>query len=351
MEGTSLCIVTMDRADKLSQQIGAIRKFANEPYEIIVVDNGSSDTKALDLLNKLAEEGIFVLRNIENLGLSVATNQGLAAGKYDCLIHLDDDCLITHRGWNQRMRNHVMREEVGLVHPMQTPHSIQHDGYQEITWGLGICWAMPKALFEDIGGYDPQLYHQNECDLGLRVRLAGFRVAGISDFTVQHNDGGGERPAAALVREHMGVVQFRDKWTQYFRGRDWDYGTQPLYLMQHWPPDQEFWRRYALEHGVNLNPAPPAYRKGVNGTPTDPHVPEIREEFEQFVDDQKMNVMINGQRFLVWRELRNDYTYWEWEYNPEGYKNDRLKAIARWHELTGETYTGYVWPPNMLRPQ
>jgi glycosyltransferase involved in cell wall biosynthesis len=344
MEGTSLCIVTLDRPKQLAQQVKAIRDHATGTYEIIIVDNGSGQ-RGQALLDEFEADGVMVIRNEENLGLSVATNQGLEAGQYDTLVHLDDDALITSPGWNQIMRDYLMREEIGLVKPTSSPHSIQHDDYQEITWGLGICWAIGKELFGKIGGYDPRLYHQNECDMDLRVRMSGLQVAAIQNFVVKHNDGGGPRSDMSFAREHIGVVQFRDKWCKYFRGENWNYGTEPLYLMQHWPPDQDFWNRYALSNGVNLNPAPEEY-------PSEVALREVhaREVFDQYVDDSRQKIVINGVKWLVWRDIRNDYTHWSWQANPDGYMRDREKAIARWYELTGELYEGYEWPVGHLKP-
>lgn len=347
MEGTSICIVTMDRAGKLSQLVKSIISYTAEPYEIIIIDNGSQQ-EGLDFLDSLEPKGFNIIRNSTNLGLSVATNQGLAEGKYDCLIHMDDDALIKTRGWNQTMRDFVMRDEIGLVHPMDTPHSIQHEDYQEISWGLGICWAMPKILFDDIGGYDPGLYHQNECDLGLRVRMTGLQIAGISNFKVIHNDEGGKRSDISLAREHLGVVQFRDKWSQYFRGRYWNYGTEPIYLMQHWPPDQDFWHRYALSNGINLNPTPGEMTQEVIATHPEFNS-DIREKFDQYIDEHNQKIRIGRTEWLVWRDIRNDYTHWEWEFNSGAYDYDRNLAISNWYELTGELYTGYEWPFNLLR--
>ena len=342
-EGTSLCIVTLDRPEKLAQQVKAIRTHATGEYEIIIVDNGSGP-RVQGLLSEFEASGITIIRNGENLGLSVATNQGLEAGKYDALIHLDDDALIGSPGWNQVMRDFLMRPEIGIVKPTRSLHCIDHGDYQEIPWGLGICWGITKELFDDIGGYDPQLYHQNECDMDLRCRMAGFRVAAIQHFSVKHNDGSGPRSEMSLARENFGTVQFRDKWCQYFRGRDWNFGTQPLYLMQHWPPDQEFFRRFSLAHGVDLNPAP----EGMSAEVSTVH--EIREEFDKKLLDNNMKILINGTQWLVWRDLKNDYAHWEWKHNPHVYEEGRQGHIDNWERLTGEQYTGYKWPHNLLRP-
>lgn len=346
--GTSVCVVTMDRPDTLLATLQSLYASLAQPYEIIVVDNASTNDQQLRILDDAETHGVKVIRNTENLGLSMATNQGFEAASFDTLIHMDDDVLIHQSGWNHVMSSYMETyPKVGMVVPSSDGLSIQRDGYREITWGLGMCWAIRKAIVDDIGGYDPQLWHQNECDMALRVRMAGYHVAGIQDVHVIHNDPGGTRSDLSLAREHLGCVQFRDKWTSYFRGRDWTYGTQPLYLMQHWPPDQEFFRLFALQNGVNLNPPPDV---AFEDWPMagQPHDPEKWGKLDHLRGQQSIN--IQGYNFLIYRDLRNDYCHWEWMHNPEGYNIDRDKAIERWFELTGVRYDGYKWKSNLLRP-
>ncbi len=340
MEGTSIALLAMDKLKILPKTIISLNETLVEPYEVIVVDNGSLDSRVRDLLDyQEANYGWTIIRNEENRGLSVGTNQGLEEGLYDCLIHLDDDCVIKDRGWNQTMRSYFDDPKIGMVVPSQQLEHIKHDRYQELRWGLGMCWAIRKELFDDIGGYDPQLYHQNECDMALRVRMAGYHVAGIGDINAIHNDPGGLRSDISLAREHIGCIQFRDKWCSYFRGRDWNYGTQPLYLMQHWPPDQEFLRQFAWQEGVDLNPPPRDLDE------------DFKTRWGQF-DHLAGELMLEmaGQNYMIYRDVRNDYTHWDYRYNPDVYTVDREQAIARWYELTGELYEGYKWPVNLLRP-
>lgn len=340
MEGTSICLVTRDRPLTLTTTMRALRQFLVEPFEVIVVDNASSQHETLSLLRQCEEWGWNVVRNNKNVGLSKATNQGLALGRYDCLIHLDDDALLEQLGWNQGMRSYFQYPQVGLVMPFRGSEFIDQEEYMEIRWGLGLAWAMRKSLFDDIGGYDPQLLHQNECDLCLRVRMAGFHVAGISTVQAFHNEPSGPRTDLSLAREHLGVVQFRDKWTSFFRGRGWNYGTLPLYLMQHWPPDQEWYRRFALQNGVELNPAP-------EGAKIDTSPGSVLGLTEETAVKIERRILIRGQWYLAYCDLRNDYSYFETE--GEGYTVDRQQAIDRWFVLTGERYEGYC-RPNLLKP-
>lgn len=341
MSGISIAVVTMNKPRVLQQTLQALLENTFGTHEIIIVDNGSTDQEQLKVL-EWAESFAKVVRNASNLGLSTATNQGLELGQYETLVHMDDDCVVRTRGWDTIMSEYFSNyPKIGMLVPMASGEYLQEDGYQQIRWGLGMFWGIRKSLFDTIGGYDPQLVHQNECDMALRVRMSGYHVAQTTRFGVFHNDPGGPKSDVAAAREHIGCVQFRDKWCSYFRGPEWNYGTQPLYLMQHWPPDQEWYRRYALQHGLNLNPLPEEFERGENNQGN-------WEMLDTLADRQK--VMINGQWYLVWRSLQNDYAHWEWQYNPDGYINDRAFAIQRWAELTGETYDGYKWPDQLLRP-
>jgi GT2 family glycosyltransferase len=338
-----IAIVSMNRPETLRQTaLAALRVDPN----LVIVDNGSTDAGMLDVL-----EGHRVYRNKTNVGLSLAVNQGLSirlcpAG-CDILMHLDDDALLHDAPGAMAaiVRAFTDNPQLGLALPNSFHYgeSIERGQYAELRWGLGFCWAIRRELYKQIGGYDEQLLHQQECDLSLRVRMAGYHVGAVRDFRATHNDpGGGPRSANSLGREHLGTVQFRDKWTQYFRGNTgpgvpWTYGTMPLYLMQHWPPDQEWLRQYAEINGIHLNPEkpvdalfPPGSRLGI--VSEDEGIPR--------------GVRIGLNQYICYSDLRNDYSYWV---TGDGYLADRQLAIDNWERLTGERYTGYDWGAQAAR--
>jgi glycosyltransferase involved in cell wall biosynthesis len=98
--------VTRDRPETLHKTLAALRQYVSHPAEYIVVDNGSTDPATLAQLTQCEQVGWTVVRNEQNLGLSKATNQGLALGKYPVLVHLDDDCLLQEPGWNQKLASY-----------------------------------------------------------------------------------------------------------------------------------------------------------------------------------------------------------------------------------------------------
>ncbi len=84
----------------------------NYPFELVIVDNGSTDGTP-EYLASLG--GCKVIRNEENLGVAKAWNQGIAAatGHHICLCNND---IVVPRGWLrplvQELDNH---DELGLV--------------------------------------------------------------------------------------------------------------------------------------------------------------------------------------------------------------------------------------------
>ena len=53
MIGTSISVLSMNRPEILRQTIEAIKTYAVEPYEIIIVDNGSTDPATISYLNRI----------------------------------------------------------------------------------------------------------------------------------------------------------------------------------------------------------------------------------------------------------------------------------------------------------
>jgi 2-polyprenyl-3-methyl-5-hydroxy-6-metoxy-1,4-benzoquinol methylase len=71
---TSIVILTHNQLDYTRQCLDSIRQYTDEPYELIVVDNASSDG-TVDYLLSLG--GIKVIANKENRGFPAAANQGI----------------------------------------------------------------------------------------------------------------------------------------------------------------------------------------------------------------------------------------------------------------------------------
>jgi glycosyltransferase involved in cell wall biosynthesis len=80
--------------------ITALRRYTRQPWELIVVDDGSTDeTPAyLEGTRDAASVPVTVIANATSRGIAAAINQGLEAASSEYLVVLNNDVVVTE-GW------------------------------------------------------------------------------------------------------------------------------------------------------------------------------------------------------------------------------------------------------------
>ncbi len=186
----SIIVCTRNRADKLQNALEAIRDLevpADADYEVIVVDNGSTDPTP-EVCAQIAPTFRGRLRRIflETPGLSRAGNTGFAACRGSIVAFLDDDVL-PHKDWlvvvsrefGQDTQLGAISGRVELSNPADLPMATRRHT-ERINFNcvghafsllIGCNLAIRRELVERVGLFDP--------DLGTGTR---FGSAGDSDF-------------------------------------------------------------------------------------------------------------------------------------------------------------------------
>lgn len=87
----SICIPTYNRADLLTLTLKSIDKQTEKPYEVIVVDNASTDATR-EVVKQKHKCQIIYIRNKKNIGMVGNYNKciELASGDYISILHSDD---------------------------------------------------------------------------------------------------------------------------------------------------------------------------------------------------------------------------------------------------------------------
>jgi glycosyltransferase involved in cell wall biosynthesis/peptidoglycan/xylan/chitin deacetylase (PgdA/CDA1 family) len=196
----SIVIPTYQRREIVTRTVAALNRQSFRDFEVVVVDDGSSDGTAM----ALRELGVdFPLTVIErpNEGASVARNVGAAAASGEYLVFLDDDMEADPEMLAEHERS--LREGADMVlghlplHP-DSPDNLLSQGVGR--WAEkrrvrleGIAGELPitelntgqmsvsRAVFERLGGFDASftregLYGGEDLDFGYRVGRDGLRL-------------------------------------------------------------------------------------------------------------------------------------------------------------------------------
>ena len=110
---------------------------------------------------------------------------------------------------------------------------------------------------KEVGYFDNEIGHQNECDYCMRVRMAGWKCAAATEVVVSHDASQtNEQSPESIERISKGVVEFVNKWNRYFNGANYNYHSANVTRWEDWPPNalylEEYWKLRI--GGLNDNP-------------------------------------------------------------------------------------------------
>jgi N-acetylglucosaminyl-diphospho-decaprenol L-rhamnosyltransferase len=233
---------------------------------VIVVDNGSTDGTKEWLAH---QPQLTVLRNDENRGCAPAWNQGVrAAGlllnspnnpgsapggqaavgankqhspeRPDWVVVLNNDVLLPD-GWLAALLGAAERHGLDLVCPAMRERDQNYDfatyardftarlgGVVRRGGAHGVCFAVRRAVFERIGGFDEafRIGQFEDADFFRRARLAGFRT-GVVGACFMHHFGSVTQDALSNTKkqrpyEAENRAYFRRKWKLGWARRRWE---------------------------------------------------------------------------------------------------------------------------------
>jgi GT2 family glycosyltransferase len=211
----SIVIPVYNKAELTHQCLELLRKHTTETaYEVIVVDNASTDGTEALLCDQEAAGHVRYVRNEENRGFGRACNQGAALARGEFLLLLNNDT-IPLPGWLEALVETMDADPtigvVGsrLLYPNET---IQHAGMvftpagrlehvhrgaardaaevleaRDFPCVTGACLMLRRDLFARLGGFDDRFFfYLEDVDLCLRVWEAGLRVHYCPASVVYH---------------------------------------------------------------------------------------------------------------------------------------------------------------------
>lgn len=133
-ESIQIVIPNYESRDELEMCLRSIAEHTPPPYEILIVDNGSSEETYTDLLKlPLSFDNVRVIREEANSGFSFAVNRGLneVLSKHEKVLILNNDTLVTP-DWLDELRYVLFKHnDAGMAVPRQVlPANSKASRYQ-----------------------------------------------------------------------------------------------------------------------------------------------------------------------------------------------------------------------------
>lgn len=237
----SIIIVNYNTSLLLENCIDSVKKLTvGLKYEVIVVDN-DSELGSIDHLVLKYPDVHFIFSN-ENLGFGQANNLGAKSARGKYLLFLNPDTLLVNNavkilsdfmlanplvgacGGNlfkgdqsPAVSFHTMdfyRREWRILFNKKWNQGFNHtDQATEVNVIMGADLFIPKIIFDQVGGFDPDFFMYFEevylCDT---IREAGFKIMSVPQAKIIHLEGA----AAENKSEDLKKWSYQEHWYSKF---------------------------------------------------------------------------------------------------------------------------------------
>ena len=219
---TSIIILNYNSAQYTVDCVESIYKYLpNGSFEVIVVDNNSSDDDVDFLKTKLPSD-VVIVESRFNAGFGLGNMLGFNAAKGEYVCFINEDVLLVEDCITPLVNYLEEHDDVGCITPLQL--TFQHKQVESFRHNPGIvrellgnsflekhfpkrfpkrmvstsvpvttpqvngCFMMfPTEVFKEIGGFDTNIFlYDEECDLGQRIYKSNKRCVVFPSVSFLH---------------------------------------------------------------------------------------------------------------------------------------------------------------------
>jgi hypothetical protein len=192
--GLTIVVVAHNGVEATERCLRSIARTVDVPYELVLVDNGSTDTTS-ECFSHV--EGARVVRLDENRGYAAGVNEGVAAARTGELVLLLHNDVVLTEGCVGRMVDTLYRKNAAVVGPqavvVRPPQRVPDRPFRHVidleayaatnananrrrvlgTESLsGFCMLVRKDVFDNVGGFDEKFNNLLYSDTDFCRRLA-----------------------------------------------------------------------------------------------------------------------------------------------------------------------------------
>lgn len=219
----TLIIVNFNSGSHLRDCVSALRTQTFRAFEVLILDNASSDESLLEATEAIDQDDRFSITKLEtNTGFAAANNLGASKANGKWLALLNPDTVPNDDWLDQLVQATTRHPDTVMFGSMQwdAAYPDQLDGAGDRYLFAGIPWrdrsfrrldrtlaaggdayetfspcaaaALYRSdVFAKAGGFDERYFcYVEDVDLGFRLRRAGYRCLQIVNANVRHVGGG-----------------------------------------------------------------------------------------------------------------------------------------------------------------
>ncbi len=242
----TIIIPNKDKVELLRACVESLKRTTYRNFDILIVDNESTDPAALRYMAKCGATVLSVASPAEGFSFSHLVNAGVAAAKGDYVLLLNNDTEVISPRWLSQMVGYAQIDKVGAVGArlLYDDRRLQHAGIthglhegmpghsfkllpdydlghmclsratREVAGVTAACMLTPRALFLEIGGFDEANFRvaYNDVDYCYRLVDSGYSCIQCGSAELFHYEGKsrgfGDDPAEerAMRRKYSGRV-------------------------------------------------------------------------------------------------------------------------------------------------
>ncbi len=258
----SIIIPFRDKGHLLRQCVESIEEKSTYPnYEIILVDNNSSEPETHEYLHGLSGR-CRLFRYPFPFNFSAINNFGVGHARGSYLLFLNNDTQVVDNQWIEAMLEQALLDEVGavgakLIYPdgrIQhagvvlgiggvAGHAFKYErqdslGYYDLVHTVRNCSAVTaacvlvsKAKFEEVDGFDERLKVAfNDVDLCLRLLRRGYRIVYTPFAVLYHHESASRGSLHPPDDEKL----MWDRWGEFIRKGDPYYNPNLTRTHENW---------------------------------------------------------------------------------------------------------------------
>ncbi|NWF84083.1 MAG: glycosyltransferase family 2 protein [Bryobacteraceae bacterium] len=213
----TVVVVNWNRRPLLEACLASLARPQGVLFEVIVVDNGSTDGSPEWIASTSFPFPLRLIRNASNLGFCAANNQGIDAARGEFVALLNNDAE-ADPFWLAHLVSAFDDPRVGMaaskILVWEAPEIIDKAGHliwldgqnrgrghgqrdhgqfdlrEEVLWPDGCACMLRRSMLLETGGFDEDFFaYADDAELGLRCRILGWRAIYVPEARVLHHRG------------------------------------------------------------------------------------------------------------------------------------------------------------------